>query len=58
LLAANHGEVRADARLQSSNQKAYVLGNITDEIAQIKSDEARAIEASLITRLFVEVGHR
>jgi hypothetical protein len=35
-----------------------VFGNITDALAQIKSDVARALEASLITRLCVELGHR
>jgi hypothetical protein len=31
--------------------------NITDALAHIKSDVARALEASLITRLCVELGH-
>ena len=35
-----------------------MLGNITDALRQIKSDVARALEASLITRLCVDVGHR
>jgi len=32
--------------------------NITDALAHIKSDVARALDASLITRVCVELGHR
>ena len=35
-----------------------MFGNITHAIAQIKSDVAQALQASLITRLCVELGHR
>ena len=35
-----------------------MLGNITDALRQIKSDVAQALEASVITRLCVELGHR
>lgn len=35
-----------------------MLGNITDALRQIKSDVARVLEASLITRLCIELGHQ
>jgi len=35
-----------------------MFGNITDALRQIKSDVAQALEASLITRVCVELGHR
>lgn len=35
-----------------------MFGNITDALRQIKSDVALALEASLITRLCIELGHR
>lgn len=35
-----------------------MFGNITDAVRQIKSDVGRALEASLITRVCVELGHQ
>jgi hypothetical protein len=35
-----------------------MFGNITDALRQIKSDVAQALEASLITRLCIELGHK
>ncbi len=35
-----------------------MFGNITDALRQIKSDVAQALEASLITRLCIELGHQ
>jgi len=35
-----------------------MFGNITDVLRQIKSDVAQALEASLITRLCIELGHQ
>jgi hypothetical protein len=35
-----------------------MFGNITHALRQIKSDVAQALEASLITRVCIELGHR